>query len=95
MTLVEFITTEIGRKYPGLPVDAHASQDDDQTVLVKVFDVPEHLHDEITAYVYHLEAKTPRHHRKTLIPMLKSVEVTKHYYPHHSKEDLDEIQRRA
>ena len=69
--------------YPAYPVTVQSSPDDMLVLCVRVFAVPENQIDEVQDFIFDLQDSLITKTEFVLLPMIKSIEVTRQYYPKH------------
>jgi hypothetical protein len=69
------------KRFPAYPVVIQTAPDGDDTLWVRVFCVASEHADEIRQIIQDAEARLPGEYFVMLLPMIKSMETTKKYYP--------------
>ena len=81
----EIIRKTVQDRFPELPVEVSGAADDSGALCVYLFNVSESDRDEIYKFIQEQEKNAEVVGTFMLLPMTKSVEVTKKYYPRHAR----------
>lgn len=80
--LILYISNQLSKDYSSFPVDISFSSTDDDTILIRMFCIPDSFIDEIESKIDVIEQEMRDAGRSLmLLPLLKSLPVTKEYYP--------------
>lgn len=79
--LMDWVQSQVVERFPQYPVAVERADGDDETVCVRVFAVPQNLIDVVEEFVWALEGRVPGVTGAILMPLVKSVDVTRSYYP--------------
>lgn len=75
------IIAVIEKAYPQYPVEIEAPMEDDQTVDIRVFAVPQDQVKSVKDFIYDLQREIVGGYNFVLLAMVKNIDVTREYYP--------------
>ncbi|MBU1221273.1 hypothetical protein KKF34_03485 [Myxococcota bacterium] len=63
------------------PIEVHSSVDEENTICINIYCVEKSIENEIEDYIYELQENLDPGYDFLFLPMIKSVDITKKYYP--------------
>ena len=80
-TIAEQVKSQVVETFPMYPVTVLPAPDDDYSLCVRVFGVPQEAISAVHARISELQDVLDEKGEVMLVPMVKSMEVTRKYYP--------------